>query len=249
MSDDINILDLDISKSTFETPKDEPEVRKSKKRSTSSPISPILLQYSHSTKKSRAKAVSESSITEELDMQSSSLDEGTGDEATQYVSLPMPMHPGDISKIAFELKPVMLPEVKFIIKDEFQAMINEAVRNINDTIKAKIASLKAENSSPRAENNDLKSKVVSLEKRVADMERVADAQEQYSRRNCLRISGIAETVNEKTDDIVLAIAEDLNVPLTPADIDRSHRVGKQSRGVRKIIVKFSTYRARQQLFF
>ena len=88
-------------------------------------------------------------------------------------------------------------------------MINEAVRNINDTIKAEIASLKAEYSSLRAENNDLKLKVVSLEKRVADMERVADAQEQYSRRNCLRISGIAETVNEKTDDIVLAIAEDL----------------------------------------
>ena len=166
-------------------------------------------------------------------MQNSSLDEGTGDEATQYISLPMPMHPGDSSKIAFELKPVMLPEVKVIIKDEFQAMINEAVRNINDTIKAEIASLKAENSSLKAENNDLKSKVVSLEKRVADMERVADAQEQYSRRNCLRISGIAETVNEKTDDIVLALAEDLNVPLSPADIDRSHRVGKQSRGGRK----------------
>lgn len=155
------------------------------------------------------------------------------------------------SKIAFELKPVMLPEVKVIIKDEFQDMINETVRNINDTIKSEIASLKAENSSLRAENNELKSKVESLEKRVADMERVADAQEQYSRRNCLRISGIAETVNEKTDGIVLAIAEDLNVPLSSADtcIDRSHRVGKQSRGGRKIIVKFSTYRARQQLFF
>lgn len=192
--------------------------------------------------------MSESSITEELDMQNSSLDEGAGDEATQYVSLPMPMHPGDISKIAFELKPVMLPEVRVIIKDEFQAMINGAVRNINDTIKTEIASLKEENSFLRAENNELKTKVASLEKRVTGMEGVVDAQEQYSRRNCLRISGIVETVNEETDDIALAIAEDLNIPLSPADIDRSHRVSKQSRGGRKIIVKFCTYRARQQLF-
>ena len=68
-----------------------------------------------------------------------------------------------------------------------------------------------------------------------------------TRKNNIRLPGIAEKINEDTDQLVLGMAEDMNVQLALSDIDRSHRVDKQARGGRKIIIKFSTYRARQNL--
>ena len=62
------------------------------------------------------------------------------------------------------------------------------------------------------------------------MEKAADLSEQYSRRNCVRISGVPEENNEDTDRMVQNMAKDLNVKLTLADIDRSNRVVKQRVG-------------------
>ena len=96
-----------------------------------------------------------------------------------------------------------------------------------------------------------------LEKRVVVLERDTDALEQYSRRNSVRVSGIPEQNNEITDDVILKLAEDMNVQISRADTDRSHRVGRleDTRRThsevrtrirhRVIIVKFATYNARQ----
>ena len=96
-------------------------------------------------------------------------------------------------------------------------------------------------------NKDLQDTYVSLTTRVAVLEAQADQAEQYSRRNCLCISGIPETPDENTDNIVQAIANDIVSDIRLQDIDRSHRIGnpKKKRSTqREIIVKFSTYRAR-----
>lgn len=254
----------------FSTPKELcqqplfPEPRKGTKRLT---ISPILLHYANPTKKS--KAISDSSISSISDMsdRSGAMCEVTEEpmnevnaeainESPELVAVPM--HPEDISRVAFELKPIMMPEMRSALKDEminFQTMLAEAVRNINQTIKSEVAEIKAEvtllrseNISLRKENGDLNLQVSDLNKRISKLEIEADAQEQYGRRNCLRISGVEEHRDENTDDIVLSIAQKLDLPITVTDIDRSHRVGKSVRGSRKIIVKFSTYRARQLMF-
>lgn len=70
--------------------------------------------------------------------------------------------------------------------------------------------------------------------------------EQYSRRNCLRISGIEENANEDTDAVIMDLARaKLDTKLSLSDIDRSHRIGPPSPNKkRSIIVKFTTYRAR-----
>ena len=83
------------------------------------------------------------------------------------------------------------------------------------------------------------------------LEQQADQAEQYSRRNCLRISGYKEQQNEDTDEIVMKLASDIGCNLQLTDIDRSHRIGRPAgRGdrPRDIIVKFSTYRNRQKLY-
>ena len=78
-----------------------------------------------------------------------------------------------------------------------------------------------------------------------------DQAEQYSRRNNLRISGYVEDNNENTDDIVMKMASDIGCDLQLSEIDRSHRVGKPDAArtkQREILVKFTSYRARQKLY-
>ena len=100
------------------------------------------------------------------------------------------------------------------------------------------------------------------------MESVLDDQEQYSRRQCLRIYGVKEKANENTDDLVLEIAKMMKVSIDPRDIDRSHRITPrhvasslapvsasssnstplpESRP-KPIIVKFSRYNARHLMY-
>lgn len=79
-----------------------------------------------------------------------------------------------------------------------------------------------------------------------------DAQEQYSRRNCLVMHGIPETEKEDTDSVVIdAVKTNLNVTLAKSDIDRSHRIGQKnnsSKRPRALIVKFSRYNVRASVF-
>ena len=126
-------------------------------------------------------------------------------------------------------------------------MVSEAT----DALKDEIQHLRDENASLQSENE-------SLRERISKVESDNDSLEQYTRRNSVRISGIPEELSENTDGIVLKLAEKLDVPMTSADIDRSHRVGKpDNRGRtaattkmrhRDIIVKFATYNARHRLY-
>ena len=111
----------------------------------------------------------------------------------------------------------------------------------------KLSFLESENKKLLSENSELRVKVLKLEDAV-------DTAEQYSRRNCLRISGVREQPNESTDDIVTSIASAIDVDIDIRDIDRSHRLGRASTQdrprdkPRDIIVKFSTYRARSRFY-
>lgn len=88
------------------------------------------------------------------------------------------------------------------------------------------------------ENTILKERIDMLESRIEDME-------QYSRRTCLNISGVQEQDNEDTDKIILQLAKEMDVPLQPSEISRSHRLpNSRSKKPRGIIVRFTTYNKR-----
>ena len=86
-------------------------------------------------------------------------------------------------------------------------------------------------------------------------EHLLNTQEQYSRRNCIRVFGVPELEKENTDELVCDIAKKhMGVNLKPEHIDRSHRVRRRveraegiPRKPRAIIVKLTSYRVRQQL--
>lgn len=98
------------------------------------------------------------------------------------------------------------------------------------------------------EIKSLKASVEKLESGLADGVSKADEQEQYSRRNNVRVFGVPETSGEDTDDQVIKIvSEHLDFNLTKAEIDRSHRSGKPrspDSKPRPILVKLSSYRSK-----
>lgn len=84
-----------------------------------------------------------------------------------------------------------------------------------------------------------------------DLEIEEDRAHQFNPGNSRRVSGIAEQSGEKTDDLVLALAESIGSNIIADEIDRSHRVGEVrpgSNSPRDILVKLATYRARQKEF-
>ena len=107
----------------------------------------------------------------------------------------------------------------------------------------RLGSLEEKNKILESENNGLRAQISALEKK-------AEQSEHYSRRNNLRISGVPETNAENTDEIVLKMATDIGSDLRIEEIDRSHRIGKSDPNrsrPRGVIVKFTSYRARQKL--
>lgn len=91
------------------------------------------------------------------------------------------------------------------------------------------------------EVKSLRSQIKSLERRVEDLE-------QYSRRSCVKVSGFPESVDEKsTDSAILKIAAEMQVPLKPDEISRSHRLPsrRESTRPRDIVVRFTTYNKRR----
>ena len=94
-------------------------------------------------------------------------------------------------------------------------------------------------------------RIVKLEKEVSELRAIQDDQEQYSRRESLRFSGIVETKDELTDALVLEVVNTkmkVSPPLQPSDIARSHRSGKTETGkTRQVLVKFTSYALRDRV--
>ena len=95
---------------------------------------------------------------------------------------------------------------------------------------------------------------VALKDQVGKLETAMDSADQYSRRDCLTISGIPVVENENTDALVMELARAIDVDLDIEQIDRTHRLGRPSardsprNKPRAIIIKFATYHARQKLY-
>ena len=95
-------------------------------------------------------------------------------------------------------------------------------------------------------------KIKELETKIITLEQKCDKQEQYSRRNSLRITGIKEDEHENVTDKVMDLINDklqLSGGISIDHVDRAHRTGKKESGQsRAILIKFATYRARQTIY-
>lgn len=103
----------------------------------------------------------------------------------------------------------------------------------------------------------LEDKVAVLESCIDQLAKNIEAQEQYNRRLCLRISGIKvprsgkETAEECLKK-VNAVFKELKVDIPDAVLDRAHRIGKPKMvgkmKVQQMIVRFTTWRHRTLVY-
>lgn len=150
----------------------------------------------------------------------------------------------DIMRVALMLKAVLKDEIEQLVKSRV-ALETEALRKELCDVKASCEKLKSDLELLNTKHDDI---------------------EQYSRRMCLRLSGIPETSNENVSELVLDFAKRVGADVGPSDIDRAHRVGKpttirtntdtvngrngtnaQPPQGREIIIKFTNSTARLSL--
>ena len=81
--------------------------------------------------------------------------------------------------------------------------------------------------------------VNKLKKEVQSNQFEIDRLEQYSRKENIKIYGIAEQERENTNDIVINLAKELGVGIDAHDISVSHRLPGPKGKPRPIIVKFT----------
>ena len=132
--------------------------------------------------------------------------------------------------------------VKSILHEEIDLIVEARVNSATEPLKRELA--------------DMKAKYDKLQDEVNELQVKHDDMEQYSRRMCLRISGIPEAENEDVTKLVLDFANRVNANVGPSDIDRAHRVGRsvstydgneRSSRRREIIIKFTNSSARLSL--
>lgn len=168
----------------------------------------------------------------------------------------MPFTKGQVE----DIQEILNNHVKDLFKNE--GFLNEIVKGLSNVILQKLSeeidSLKTDIRSLKVQNEELIQTNHSL-KQELDVQKVnLDRQEQYSRRNCIRIYGIPEDKGENTDDKVLSLFKNkMNLNVSIGDLDRTHRVGAvpgDKSGTRSklmhrpIIVKFVSYQARNLVF-
>lgn len=153
-------------------------------------------------------------------------------------------------------------EIKLLIINDIEKLIELKVTERCDKIMdEKIAlACDAQFKAHADRLKDVEGENALLHARVAELETKLDSKmnervlvddelEQYIRRDSVRVWGIPESAGENTDSLILQLCNDLSVTMTPADIARSHRVGKpERRKTRAIICKFATYNKRRALF-
>ena len=155
---------------------------------------------------------------------------------------PVPQRPmlsdDDILRIALQMKTLLKEDIDKLVETRI-ALEVEPLKN----------QLAAANTS-----------ISELKERVKCLARQQDELEQYSRKSCLRVSGVNETANEDINKVVLDLANHVEADISQSDIVAAHRLGIDSsndsgtgRSVvsknkcRDIIIKFSNFDARYRM--
>ncbi|KAI8493030.1 hypothetical protein Bbelb_290340 [Branchiostoma belcheri] len=131
----------------------------------------------------------------------------------------------------------IVPTIVSAVRESVRASIQDELEKFQEQLLQRERDLKA-----------LNTKFTSLQDAYNNLQVKYNDLEQYSRRNCILVSGIPEPpVEGGTDNVGMELATNklkCDPPITTQDIDRSHRLGKPRNDgkPRPIIVKFVSYR-------
>ena len=117
---------------------------------------------------------------------------------------------------------------------EYQEKFDNTLSNINRELS------KLRNDFKKIESELSVSKNVNskLHERVVALERQCWGNNQYSRRECLEITGVPDSVsNDDLEETTIKMFDQLNVATDPSNIEDCHWL--KSNGPKKVIIKFA----------
>ncbi|CAH3134571.1 unnamed protein product, partial [Porites lobata] len=199
-----------------------------------------------SSKKGKKNKRGERGSTEEdtragkkANMAASGMDTGI-EEAIQMLSEESQEEPSllEIKNILIDIQIQLSTILKenIELRNEFEELKCSAT-DANKELKNTISSM----------NNRLKTMYQDLENQREETERLSeelDNLEQYSRKNSVEIHGIPQDAYTNTEQVVIKLAEALNITVEPEDIEISHKINKG----KAIIAKFVNHKAKARLY-
>ena len=91
-----------------------------------------------------------------------------------------------------------------------------------------------------------KKRVNEQQDEIYELYELQDRLEQYTRKNSVEIHGVPESAYSTTEEVVLKLAEALEVPITPQDVEISHKLKR--KGNKPIIVKFANHKIKRNIY-
>ena len=142
-------------------------------------------------------------------------------------------------------------DMKAFIKSTVEEIMNEINTNIEMTVDIKVTEktkqLKEEIDILREENGHLKSKLISMQKNSETLQKVANQaleksnqNEQYSRKNNIKILNIKEEVGEDETTLqrsVCPLLDQQNIALSPQQVVAIHRIPGKSDSPKPVLMK------------
>ena len=92
----------------------------------------------------------------------------------------------------------------------------------------------------------MRKRVNEQQDEIYELYELQDRLEQYTRKNSLEIHGVPESAYSTTEEVVLKLAEALEVPITPQDVEISHKLKR--KGNKPIIVKFANHKIKSNIY-
>ena len=119
--------------------------------------------------------------------------------------------------------------------------------------KLKITHLKTSLTKITKQCSDAEYQLAAARKRINEQQdeiyelyELQDRLGQYTRKNSLEIHGVPESAYSTTEELVLKLAEALEVPITPQDVEISHKLKR--KGNKAIIVKFANHKIKSNVY-
>lgn len=160
----------------------------------------------------------------------------------------------DAIKVLLEAQERTFRTAMDIVVEQLKSRIQTMEGTIADLIKsleftqAEVLDYKGEIKSLRKSDNEKKIIIEGLKTRIDELERRLNYQEDYNRRNNLRITGIQEQPGEtweQTSAAVMKLLEE-KLQLPPMNLERAHRVGPVDPSrPRTVVVRFNNFGDRE----
>ena len=151
-----------------------------------------------------------------------------------------------LSSIQSSITSISSENVKFREDmEELKKSLRSNERELKE-LKASLDKANKQNALLQKELLGTKTKLNEQTERIDSLIESLDNLEQYSRKNSLEIHGIPENIYTSTEEVVLKVAEAVNVPVAAEDIEISHKLRRRN-GMKPIIVKFCSHKVKSRL--